>query len=78
MNEKELVVNAINALDAHRKEAVITCEETCLCWELAALINYLVGGEVELENQELCPMCGHTDKQGHCPDCTQSLNNKGE
>lgn len=49
---KEFVVNAINALEKHREEAVITCEETCLCWELATLINYIIGGEVEPESQE--------------------------
>ena len=34
-------------LNKHRKEAFITCEETCLCWEIDNLINKLKGDDKE-------------------------------
>ena len=30
--------NLLNLLNKHRQEAVITCEESCICWDLERII----------------------------------------
>ena len=41
-------------VDQHRKEAMITCEETCLCWELEATLSLIDRARECLE--KICDM----------------------
>ena len=47
MNRNESIKKAECALEKHRNESFITCQETCLCWDLEALIEYLLESKPE-------------------------------
>ena len=36
-----MVITLRQIVDTHRKKAVITCPETCLCWEVDAIASEL-------------------------------------
>ena len=63
------------ALEEHRNRLVITCEESCLCWDID---EYLDEAQQSVKEENACKICSSpaVDKDGYCSACPQGLDNE--
>lgn len=62
---------------AHRKQAFVTCDETCFCWEIESLLAELDSHgptlRVPVQHEQKCPSCekGKLEAVVQCDFCFQ-------
>ena len=58
-------------LAEHRAKAFITCEETCMCWDIEKLLFLLETTRLTPVAAELATVCEHgvSRQIGDCPKC---------